>query len=420
MTLRSEPIVRLLAIGDELLLGRTVDTNSPWIAHRLGAAGLRVAAMRQVGDAEDTLVAALRDAADGAALVVCCGGLGPTDDDRTRQALARAMGVSLEERADCWAAITAFHHRLGRLQVSESNRRQACLPQGAEPLANDRGTAPGMLGRIGSCWVACLPGVPHEMKAMAEALFARLPELVPGLVVPAVTEVVFSGIAESAAQEAIGALMTEREPQVGINVTELGHLILRVVGRADQVAERAEALRRCLTPYLLPGATIADSIVERLRSVGATVSLAESCTAGHGSAQLLAVPGASQVLRQSAVTYAVEVKQALLGLCSEDLRDGVVSARCAEAMALGVRRWAGSDLGIATTGIAGPDGGTAEDPVGTVWVAVADRYGVYSRKIRVVGTRTRIQSRAAAGALQLAWERIRGWTVDSNHQVLEH
>ena len=296
----------------------------------------------------------------------------------------------------------------GGALVPEANRRQALLPPDAELLANDRGTAPGLLARAGATWIACVPGVPHEMQAMVERLLPRLPALLPGLVVPALDEFCFAGLGESDAQERLGDLITERDPQVGITVNELGHITLRTRGTPAQVAERSAALRAALTPWLLPEPGIAPSLIAHCRARGLTIATAESCTAGHAAAQLAAIAGASDVLRAGFVTYQDAAKTAHLGVPAELLAEpGAVSEPVARAMAEGARRAAGTDLAVAITGVAGP-GALGAIPAGTVHTAVADARGTVHRVVRIPGTRERVMRRAAAQALLLLWERVSG------------
>jgi nicotinamide-nucleotide amidase len=403
-------LARILAVGDELLLGRTVDTNSAHIARWLTDRGFHVDRTVVVGDPSRDIENALRAAVSDAALVVITGGLGPTDDDRTRQALAAVMGVALHERPTAWARIRRWYRtNLPTRAIPEINRRQALAPVGTDLLTNDRGTAPGLSARVGRCRVACLPGVPHEMMAMLERLDRRLRQWFPRLRRPVIGEVWLAGIGESAAQELIGDLLTERHPQVGITVSEKGHITLRVVGSAVEVRARMRDLRRAVTPYLLPAAGPAASLVALLGQQGRTIAAAESCTCGQVVAQLGAIPGASAVLRESLVAYHQGVKRLRLGVTPALVRrHGVVSEAVAAAMAAGMRRHARADLAIATTGIAGPGGGTAATPVGTVCLAVADRSGVVSRTVRVRGARERVQVRAAAHALVLACEVVLG------------
>jgi nicotinamide-nucleotide amidase len=406
--LRDSPamLARILAVGDELLLGRTVDTNSSHIARWLTDRGFHVDRTVVVGDPQRDIEVALRAASDGAALMIITGGLGPTDDDRTRQALAAVMGVPLAERPAAWARIRRWYRtNLPNRPIPAINRRQALVPRGADLLANDRGTAPGLTARIGGCRVACMPGVPHEMMAMLARLDRPLKRWFPRLRRPAIGEAWIAGLGESAAQERIGDLLTEQHPQVGITVSEKGHITLRVVGTASEVRTRVRALRQMLAPYLLPADGPAASLVALLAKEGRTIAAAESCTCGQVVAQLGAISGASAVLRESLVAYHEGVKRSRLGVTPALLRrHGVVSEAVAMAMARGMRRHARADLAIATTGIAGPGGGTPATPVGTVCVAVADRTGVAVRTIRIRGSRERVQARAAAQALVMAVE----------------
>lgn len=404
MVLPRRPTVHLVSVGDELLNGRTVDTNAAHLARILTDRGLRVLRTTVTGDGLEGIVAAL--AAETADLVLVTGGLGPTDDDRTREAVARHLGVALVEDPAAWRAIRARWRRLRPGQEpSPSNRRQALVPVGGEALANDRGTAPGLLARHGHTWIACLPGVPHEMRAMADRLVRRLPRLLPRLPEVRVAELYLAGIGESALQELLPGQFDSLDPQLGVTVSEAGHLVLRAVGSPAAVRAKMAALRRVVAPWRLPAPGIAPSLVQHLTRAGLTITTAESCTVGLVAAALGAVPGASAVLREALVAYAPEVKARRLGVPAAGLRH-VVSQACVEAMARGARRRTGADLAVATTGIAGPGGGTAEVPSGTVWIAVAGPKGVQARMLRIDGDRGRVQHRAAAEALLQAWHMI--------------
>ena len=365
--------------------------------------GFKVLGVRQTGDDQAGLVAAIRESTD-VDLLLISGGLGPTDDDRTRQALAEAMGVALRPHAPSWRAICSRYAQVapGR-EIPANNRRQALLPVGAKPLANDRGTAPGIFACVGMTRIAVLPGVPHEMRAMAERFATQLPRLFRDLRAPAIGELWFSGLGESAAQQRLGGLLTEAEPQVGITVSELGHITLRVVGTKVQVDSRLAEMRPCLDGHLLPAGGLAASLVEKLAHRGATLTAAESCTGGHVAAQLTAIPNASAILRSSQIAYHPAAKIAL-GVSPNIARRQTVSEACARQLAAGVRAQARATYGIATTGFAGPTGGTTTDPLGTVYLAVATARGSVARRVFIQGVRERIQARAAAAALQLCWE----------------
>jgi len=399
---------RVIAIGDELLFGRHVDTNSTAIARWCLVHGLRVAGIAILPDDADAIAAAMRAAAGDAGLVVVTGGLGPTDDDRTRDALARAMDVPLRESATAARMIDRTWARIGPgKRIPDSNRVQALAPRGAKILANDRGTAPGLLGRVGDAWVACLPGVPHEMMAMLDRLGRRLPTILPSLKVPEVAEISCSGIGESTVQDRLGDLLASDGITVGITAHEDGHLTLRVVGAKTAVRRRAAALRRALEGHLLPENGLPASILARCRRQGWTITCAESCTAGAVVLALGRVPGASDCLERAAVTYADDGKVAVLGVDPATLKHhGAVSEEVVAQMAEGAARVAGADLALATTGVAGPTGGSRAKPVGTVWLAVSFHGATRTRLVHLQGDRERIQRRAAAAALQLGWEML--------------
>lgn len=404
------PRLAVVAVGDELLFGRVLDSNSGQLGRLALDAGFEPVGVQQVGDGQDAIVAALHRACATAELVLVTGGLGPTLDDRTRHALAALLGKKLRTDAAVLRTIRAYWRQLGRRgPMPAANRRQALIPEGARILANDRGTAPGLLARHGAAWIACLPGVPHEMEAMASRLFAGIGRFFPGLLPPTVTEIHLAGIGESRVQDILGDLLDGEIPRVGINAHEAGHLTIRIVGRSAAVARRATGIRRKLPGWLLPEGDVAASLASLLTKRGRTIAVAESCTCGQLAARLGAVPGASKVLQAGWITYANAMKERLLGVPAGVLRrHGAVSQQVVEAMALGARAAAGADHALATSGIAGPDGGSRAKPVGTVWLAHAGPDGVRSQRVFLRGSRTRIQARAAAMALLLAWECIAG------------
>lgn len=411
-------LARILAIGDELVFGRTVDTNSAFLARRLTDLGFTVTGVEVVGDDHRRMAEAFEKAVATADLVLCTGGLGPTEDDRTRLVLAEVLNRELSESPVAWRQIISWYRRhRPEVVVSESNRRQALMLRGAKLLANDRGTAPGLLVSTPRGQVACFPGVPFEMRAMMERLEKRLPQLFPGLRVPTIGEVWFAGIGESAAQELIQGFLPEQNPQTGITVNELGHITLRARGRPAQVRRLVTSWRKALKSYLLPFPGIAPSLVDLLARTRQSIAVAESCTCGHAAAQIGAVPGASRVLREGCVAYHNISKTARLGVSAALIaRHGAVSEAVAAAMATGMRISAGTDLAVATTGIAGPDGGSEKKPVGTVCFAVADKRGVWTTTVRLGGERDRVQRRAASQALLYVWQVANGIiaTADAN------
>lgn len=403
------PRVVILAIGDELLLGRTLDTNSAYLARWCTDRGLRVIESRILSDDEGPLREALLGAAAGAELVLVTGGLGPTLDDRTRHALAAAMEVPLTESAAAWKQVLAYYARIkpGAV-VPESNHRQALTPRGARLLRNDRGTAPGLLGRVAGAWVACMPGVPQEMYAMVDRLGQQLPRLFPKLRIPCVNELHVAGIGESDVQDRLGDLLQGNgRLQIGITAHEAGHITIRVVGSQSAGQRHLSQVRRALKPWLLPESGVALSLVRHLQRRRQVISVAESCTCGQVAALLGAIDGVSAVFHEGIVTYHNDAKHRHLGVDPALIAaHGVVSEACVVAMAQGLRARSGADIACATSGIAGPGGGSREKPVGTVWVAVASKRGAEARLLHLRGGRERIQKRAAVAALQLVWAHL--------------
>ena len=388
MTRRAE----ILAIGDELLHGGLLDTNSKWVAGELEAHGIPVHRFTVTGDDPAGLEAAIRDACARADVVVATGGLGPTLDDRTRDAAAAVAGVGLCFDAVSWDQVQHWLRSRGR-PVPESNRRQAFLPEGAEPLANGHGTAPGFRMRLGRATFFAFPGVPREMQPMVREHV--LPFLVgdAGRVVTAQHLMRVVGPSEALLGERIESFMVPgRNPAVGVTASH-GLLTVRVVATAGS-AEAASALCRQTRDQLHPlvaewlfaegNEDLNALVVRRLAEAGRTLALAESCTAGLIASRLGDVPGVSAVLRGSAVAYANEAKTALLGVDPSLLAaHGAVSEPVAGAMARGAAERMGADLACAVTGIAGPGGGTADKPVGTVCFACWDRGALRAWTLRV-------------------------------------
>lgn len=372
----ARPSIRgeIFAVGDEMVQGWTLDTNSGEIARELLAAGVIATRFTTLPDERATVARAVEEASRRCEVVVITGGLGPTDDDLTREACADAMGAELEYVPDSWDRIVA---RLAarRRPIPESNRRQAWRPRGSETIPNENGTAPGFAFRLGGARFFALPGVPREMRAMlAQFVLPRLAAEHPGAGGYARRVVQCFGAPEAAVGEAIAPHMRrDADPLVGITVSRGVHtisIVSREPARADAVAEEIAARLGPLV-YARAKESLEETLGQRLIARGITVALAESCTGGLATALLAGVPGISAVLRESFVTYANEAKSARLGVPKDTIeRHGAVSAECAEAMARGACAASGARLGIAITGIAGPGGGSSERPVGLVFVGI--------------------------------------------------
>jgi len=411
----------IVAIGDELVTGQTVDTNSAWLAEQVRVRGARVRRLVVVGDDVEQIAGVFRQGLDQADWVIATGGLGPTADDLTRAGIARAIGVKLEESREALGRIEAFFERWQR-PMPAGNRLQALLPGSCAVVPNPRGTAPGVWYRGPRSQLVALPGVPGEMKAMfADSVAASLGAAASGRV-GVVRRVNTFGLPEAVVGEAIADLMVRaRNPAVGTTASG-GVISIRVVGAADSAAEAealvaadvAEVRQRLGSVVFGDGDEALEHAVARLlMAAGKTVATAESCTGGLLAKTLTDVPGSSAYFIQGYITYSNRAKTALLGVPADLLElHGAVSGEVAEAMARGCRAAAGTDFALATTGIAGPDGGRPpERPVGLVYVALADAAGVRVERLLLGAhlSRAEIRDRAAKVARNMLRLSLLGW-----------
>jgi nicotinamide-nucleotide amidase len=410
--------VEIVTIGDELLLGFTVDTNGAHLARALAEIGVAVVRRTSVGDDMNAIVAAVREALDRTGAVITTGGLGPTTDDLTREAIAMLYGRELAIDNDhlVWMQ-DRWRTRFGR-EMPASNRRQAMLPTGARKLENKHGSAPGVyIEDARGRWVAMLPGVPRELKGMtADALIPLLKEKGAGggSYIKCLT-VRTTGIAESLLQDMLRDVTLSVTKGLELSLAYLpgvDGVDLRLTARSNdaELATReldrsARAIRAAVKEgvYTTTDRDMAEVFVEACRKVQMTVAVAESCTGGMLGARITSVPGSSDVFKGGVIAYSNDVKVRELGVSQADLdANGAVSEPVVRAMATGVRKKFGVDLAMAITGIAGPGGGTPEKPVGTVWICVATAYGVEPRKIASWGNREEVRYRAAQAAMELA------------------
>jgi nicotinamide-nucleotide amidase len=405
------PAVGLVLVGAELVEGRTRDGNGAWLARRVTEEGARLAPWTVVPDDEDAIAAAIRAAAATAQLVLVSGGLGPTEDDRTRAGLARAAGVGLVEDPGAWAFVLAVLERRGR-SVLPAQRRQALVPEGGRWLANPVGIAPALAVRVGACDVVALPGVPQELEALYESEVLPRVRALPGREATGLEMVLTVGLPETEVARRLGALATSKEPSLGWYPHQ-GEVEVSVRTHGPDALERARAtaqeVRRLVGDAALDapaGTRTQHAVLGLLRSRGVTLATAESLTGGLVAQMLTQVPGASDVLRAGFVAYHDDAKRRDLGVPAELLeRHGALSAEVAVAMAEGARRRAGTDAALATTGVAGPAdvrGPAGRVPAGTFFVAAALE-GAPTRVVRhdVPLERTVVQRRAALAALDL-------------------
>jgi nicotinamide-nucleotide amidase len=412
------PSVELIAVGTELLLGQLVDTNTAFIAARLAENGIDVHATHAVGDNRERIAAAVLASLTRADGLVMTGGLGPTVDDLTKEAVCDALGLETELYEPALRQMEAFFAAVGR-PMRENNRKQAELPRGSRALDNPNGTAPGFIAfTSGEKFVACLPGVPREMKPM-----------LANQVVPFLRERLGSGeaiytrvlhtiaLGESEIDHRIGDLFRAAEnPKIAVLAHDF-RADVKIMAKSGS-SEKAEAMiaplqaeiERRLAGHVFgcDADTPASAIHGLLQKRGRMLAVAESVTGGRIAAALTSVPGSSKSFSGGIVAYANSVKIGELGVDTQTLeRVGAVSEEVAREMARGVRQALKADVALATTGIAGPDGGTSEKPVGLVWFALDDGDGTAQAwRYHFAGEREAIVQRATTAALGILWRHL--------------
>jgi nicotinamide-nucleotide amidase len=399
----------VVAVGTELLLGHVQDTNSSYIGEQLALSGIDCLYQAKVGDNRARMVDAFRSALDRADAVVICGGLGPTHDDITREAIAEVMGVSLHHDEQVAEVIRQLFASRGRTMAA-NNLRQAQVPDGATLIPQTRGTAPGLICPVGDKVAYLVPGVPHEMRDMLER--AVLPDLRrrSGAQAVIVSRVLRTwGESESGLNERLDGVIARLEaagnPTLAFLASGWEGLKIRLTAKAATSVEAvalldvADAEVRAEVERFVFGVdddTMESVVLALMRSRGLTLGLAESVTGGLVAARLTGVPGASDVVRGSVVSYASEVKFDVLGVTPGP----VVSATAAEQMAVGARRVLGADVGLALTGVAGPSEQDGQ-PVGTLHIAIATDAGTHVASLRLPGQREQMRQFAVINALDL-------------------
>jgi nicotinamide-nucleotide amidase len=368
--------VQLLLTGNEIMSGDTVDSNSALIARRLGEQGLEVMRKVTLGDDRALLVRELAAMTESADLVIINGGLGPTIDDLTAEILAAVAGVGLEEHADAMAHLRDWCARRN-LALNSANRKQALLPAGATVIDNPVGSAVGFELTVGRCRVLCTPGVPGELAAMLDHIVADLGRRLGRPGERKVLRLQTFGLGESTAQQLIADHCPDwpAEVELGFRAGAPQLEIKLSVNAAAALPVQADCrarLEQLFGDHIIGegDATLAATVLELLRQRGQTLTTAESCTGGLIASMLTRVPGSSEAFHAGFVTYANDIKASVLGVSEKDLAtQGAVSETVVRQMAQGALARAGADYAIAVSGIAGPDGGTPDKPVGTVWLA---------------------------------------------------
>ncbi len=405
---RSAPIIQLLLTGNEIMSGDTVDSNSAMIAQRLGEFGVGIYRKVTVGDEVELLERELRSLSESSDVLIVNGGLGPTVDDLTAQVLASAAGLELEENPDAQAHIEAWCTGRGA-QLNAANLKQAILPVGAQILDNPIGSAVGFQLQLNDCLVICTPGVPSELRLMMDIVLANMQAQLGSFQPGNILRLQTFGLGESTAQQIItdadfdwpaGVELGFRAgaPQMEVKIS------IQDPNLADQ-QERCKQLVESLFGDHIIGTgnmSLAQRVLELLAQRGQTITTAESCTGGLMASMLTRVPGSSTGFHAGFVTYANHIKNSVLGVREQTLAEhGAVSEQVVIEMAEGALDKSGADYAIAVSGIAGPDGGSDDKPVGTVWLAWGKRDDLRTRELLWPAERGLFQTMIAAAGLDM-------------------
>jgi len=404
-------LAEIITIGDEILIGQIVDTNSAWMAQQLNNIGIRVKQISSVSDDRQHILTALKEAAERADIILITGGLGPTKDDITKKTIAEYFNVGMVENKDALDNVINIFARYNR-PLLEVNRLQAQIPENCEVILNHNGTAPGMwFNEKGRIYVS-MPGVPHEMMYMMED--GVLPKLKSSLKLPFIIHktILTVGEGESFLAERIADIEDSLPAYIKLAyLPKLGQVRLRLSGYGEdelflkkKIAEYAQKIvdRVANVVAAEEDISIEKAILDFMEGKGLTLSLAESCTGGYIASLFTQHPGSSKVFFGGAVTYSNELKESILGVKPETLAQyGAVSKESVTEMAEGALSNFKSDYAVAVTGIAGPDGGTPEKPVGTVWIAVANVNKTLSKKLTFGNKRRQNIERSAIAALNM-------------------
>lgn len=415
--------VHILTVGDEILIGQIVDTNSAWMAQQLNAIGAKVTGITSVEDTAESITRGLGQALEGVDAVLMTGGLGPTKDDITKKTIADFFGVEMYFDESSYNRLQRLFERFG-IEPNESHRRQCYMPTNAHLLTNKMGTAPGMWFNHGDKVIVSMPGVPYEMKYLME--FEVLPKLTSQFpMIPIQHRTIRTvGAGESIIAERIAAI-EESLPehiklaylpglgQVRVRLSCWGNDARGLTGELDHWVKQIEAL----IPELIYGYdehTLQAAVGALLKERGLTVSTAESCTGGYLAHLITSISGSSAYFQGSIIAYANEVKMRQLGVRAATLdTQGAVSEQTVKEMVQGLLKLLGTDIGIAISGIAGPSGGTPEKPVGTIWLAVGNEHKMHTKKLQLTKDREKnIQYTAIVGL-----NMIRRFVIKSYQEV---
>ena len=415
-----EILIKNISIGDELLIGQVINTNAAWLGEHLSEAGYQLDSTLTIGDSEKAILDAFNACMD-ADLVLVTGGLGPTADDITKPTVCKFFDTELGFCQEAYDNLVSLFKRRG-FQMSERNRGQAMLPKSCEYIPNTYGTAPCMWLEKNGVAFAFMPGVPFEMKGIfTDELLPRIKERFHAL--PYEKRVIMTtGIGESFLADKIKDWEDALPDFLSLAyLPQYGMVRLRLSGRHEdermlhesldcEVAKLVDLISEYI--FAMEDQPIERTVFDLLKNKGMTFASAESCTGGNIAHVITLIPGSSEVFKGTAVTYATPMKTKVLGVPSETINKfGVVSQQVVENMAVGVRNLMEADFGVATTGVAGPSGGTEENPVGTVWIGVASPKGMVSKRFNFGKDRENVINRATIAAYEMLRESILANTV---------
>ena len=403
-------IIEFISVGTEILLGSITNTNARYLAEECAVLGLTNYFQVTVGDNEGRLSDAVRTALERSDIVLLSGGLGPTEDDITRETVAKVLGREMKEVPEIHEQIQAYFERMGAKRPSDNNWRQAMVIEGAEIVENHNGTAPGMIIPVeGKKLIILMPGPPEELKMMFEESIAPYLAGLNHQVICSKT-VKICGMGESRVADAVSDLIDAQTNPTIATYAKGGEVHLRITASGSD----SKAARKSIKPIVKElkhrfgekvyttreSETLEQHVVGLLKRRKMTVATAESCTGGLIASTIVNVPGASEVFNEGYITYSNEAKQKILGVKKKTLKkDGAVSENCAAEMAKGAAKAAGARAAISVTGIAGPDGGTPEKPVGLVYVGVASTSGCEAQELHLRGERDWIRELTCVNAL---------------------
>ena len=415
-------IAELVAVGTEILLGNIVNTNSAYLSEKCAQLGLSVYYESVVGDNRDRMKAVIASALDRSDVVILSGGLGPTEDDLTKEVCAEVMGLPLSEDPHSRKRIERYMKEYKKnhpdRRVTSNKYKQAQVPEGAVVLDNHNGTAPGLILEKNGKTAILLPGPPNELIPMfEESVFPYLRKKQPEIICSQVVKI--CGIGESQVAADIQDMIEAQTNPTLAPYAKTGEVHLRITAKGEDEKSCKKLIKPVVKELqkrfgknvfaLDADKTLEESVVDLLKEKELTLSLAESCTGGAIAARIVNVPGASQVFTHGFVTYSNRAKRECLGVKKSTLKTvGAVSAKCAKQMAKGGCAASGADICLSVTGLAGPDGGTSETPVGTVFMGCCCNGHTITREYHFTGNRTKIRQQAVASALVLLRECMMG------------